>query len=166
MSWTSAGGPGAAPGRYATGPKGSPQDLFPLPMLDDADYAQRETAMLRRCWHVTNRCLRALNWLAGCRGGTPPLPAEGPSQLQAEVAARVHQRVLLNRPPPMAPTAEGALKQLLKGRSVYEAGAPLTNLASFVIGKVSLPSDTASAPRIESVLPPTCLHISKTTLSA
>ena len=50
------------------------------------------------------------------------------------------------------PKPEAALKELLRGRSVYEIDFPEQNLASYQPSLLSLPSSVEGCPRLEEVL--------------
>ena len=63
--------------------------------------------------------------------------------MQAEVTARI-RRLIYGQPPPAdAPSEEAALKELLRGRSIYEPTAA-SSLAPYRPGMVSGPATWAA----------------------
>ena len=79
--------------------------------------------------------------------------ATTPGPMQAEVLARARELVLGSSPPSDAPSEEAALRELLRGHSLYDSEAAV-NLAPYRPGQVSLPTDLRRAPRLEDVCGP------------
>ena len=66
---------------------------------------------------------------------------------EAEAAA-VRSRVLSRRPGPEAPGEDEALRELLRGRGVYDDPGPLCSAAPYRATLVSLPASVDDAPEV------------------
>ena len=94
-----------------------------------------------------DRSVRAWNW----RAMGPSVEGPGPATpLQQEVLARVEDLVASAAPPSDAPSEEAALRELLRGHSVYEPVSAV-NMAPYRPGELSLPSCLRQAPLITEV---------------
>ena len=110
------------PGGGRLPPSRGARDFFPLPLpahATAAEVACRTPHMHHQQRQVTET-LTALNWMAGYAGATEA-PCE-PDPLQKEVIVRVEGLVRDQEPTERPPAPEAALKELLKGRSLYEGG--------------------------------------------
>ena len=106
---------------------------------------------------VYNEATKGLNWLAGfTENSSVSWPG---NRVQADVAARVEELVHSGSRPCDAPSQETALRELLKGRSLYDGQDGDTSLASFKLNLVALPrkDEVEGSPLISSVVPPECL---------
>ena len=109
-----------------------------------------------------NEAVLCLNWMACGRWTSSPSP---PDAMQAEVTARI-RRLVHEQPPPVdAPSEEAALKELLRGRSIYEPTAA-ASLAPYQPGMVSLPNDLSSAPDLLALCPDHARFSWRATVSA
>ena len=77
--------------------------------------------------------------------------------VHAQVAARILECAAQCAPTSHAPTADAALSELLRGRSLYSDKPSDTSLAPFGSGTVSLPETVEDAPTLASLLPEECL---------
>ncbi|CAK0797401.1 unnamed protein product, partial [Prorocentrum cordatum] len=140
-------------------------DLFPVPMMA----APGGSARGRRSQHRTrarqhevelvNRALRSLNWLAGFKGAAAS-PSPGATTLDKHAALQQHLLREAHRrqaaAPQVMPRAEAALRELLRGQSVYETDLAPRNLVSYLPGKVSLPDSVLDCRFIEDIVSPGC----------
>ncbi|CAK0879112.1 unnamed protein product [Prorocentrum cordatum] len=162
----------APPGWYHNLARASPlppsdfeRDLFPVPMMA----APGGSARGRRSQHRTrarqheaelvSRALRSLNWLAGFKGAAAS-PSPGATTLDKHAALQQHLlREALRRQaaaPQVMPKAEAALRELLRGQSVYETDLAPRNLVSYLPGMVSLPDSVLDCRFIEDIVSPRC----------
>ena len=123
------------------------RDLFPLPVLPETGCTGSGRHVRRQVRRELNRSVRALNWRAvghSVEGPGPPTP------LQEEVLARVEDLVVSAAPPSDAPSEEAALRELLRGHSVYEPVSAV-NVVPYRPGELSLPGCLRQAPLITEV---------------
>ncbi|CAK0883464.1 unnamed protein product, partial [Prorocentrum cordatum] len=162
----------APPGWYHNLARASPlppsdfeRDLSPVPMMmapgDSARgrRSQRRTHARQREVELVNRALRSLNWLAGFKGAAAS-PSPGASTLDKHAALQQHLLREAHRrqaaAPGVMPKAEAALRELLRGQSVYETDSAPRNLVSYQPGKVSLPDSVLDCRFIEDIVSPGC----------
>ena len=104
--------------------------------------SQRRTHVRLHEVELVNRALASLNWMAGFKGASSS-PSPGASTLDKHAALQQHLRREAHRrqsaAPQVLPKAEAALRELLRGQSVYETDSAPRNLVSYQPGKVSLP---------------------------
>ena len=138
------------------------RDLFPIPLLEDLPpllhdgrRSVRRHRVRERDRGRVNSSLAALNWMSGWKFCEDiPRGRVDASFTQGEVQARVEGLVAERREPTDLDTPEGALRQLLRGRSPYDLGDVAVNIAPFRMESVSLPSSVSGCPRLIDVLPP------------
>ncbi|CAK0882305.1 unnamed protein product [Prorocentrum cordatum] len=162
----------APPGWYHNLARASPlppsdfeRDLFPVPMMAAPGgsargrRSQHRTRARQREVELVNRALRSLNWLAGFKGAAAS-PSPGATTLDKHAALQQHLLREAHRrqaaAPQVTPRAEAALRELLRGQSVYETDLAPRNLVSYLPGKVSLPDSVLDCRFIEDIVSPGC----------
>ncbi|CAK0877880.1 unnamed protein product [Prorocentrum cordatum] len=135
------------------------RDLFPLPCEEVPERpAGRGGRRLQR-WRRRRResdfvdsAAQALNWMHVC--GLGHVVQGEPDNMRQDVLEYVHwlaqgeQRACRHLD---APSTQVALLELLRGRSLYGAGATKDSLASFQQGRLSLPESVEGSPHIGDV---------------
>ena len=106
----------------------------------------RDVAVVRE----TNAAIRGLSWLAGF-----PSSTVGPAKTVMREAVRARFRTLVERQPPAldAPGQEAALRELLKGASLYDEHRSSTTLAPFNSDLVSCPDKLERCKLVSELLP-------------
>jgi hypothetical protein len=113
------------------------RDLFPRTMLPDGSSGSQA---------AVNDCLRSLNWMASSLGTAPQY--ESADCMQKETVARARRVTEEWKLGQDAPSGASALREILRGRSLYSADAPAVNVASFVSSRVSLPDNVIGRPSL------------------
>ena len=136
--------------------------MLPLPLLEVPAFgkggAQRSRrGSLRAVTRVANGALCALHSLLGYGvADAHSIPGLSRCALHESVRAEVLERSLLFEPASNAPgssSEEAALKELLRGRSVYEVGQVGCAVKPYGSGPVSLPKYLDNCLRLEDSLP-------------
>ena len=106
-----------------------------------------------------NGAVVSLNWMAGFKGASSS-PSPGASTLDKHAALQQHLLREAHRrqaaAPQVLPKAEAALRELLRGQSVYETDSAPRNLVSYQPGKVSLPESVMECRFLEDIVSPDC----------
>ena len=134
-------------------------EVFPLPRVDGPwsrvvgsrdKTTRRDSKLGCHKLRVLNEICGALNWMHGTAFTLQPRVA---SDTQQEVQRRLAILTDSAWPREVPPLPETALRELLKGRCIYEVDGTPLNLAAFTDGTLSLPSDVSDAPRVLDLLP-------------
>ena len=134
-------------------------EVFPLPRVDGPwsrvvgsrdKTTRRDSKLGCHKLRVLNEICGALNWMHGAAFTLQPRVA---SAAQQEVQRRLAILTDSAWPREVPPLPETALRELLKGRCIYEVDGTPLNLAAFTDGTLSLPSDVSDAPRVLDLLP-------------
>ena len=131
--------------------------IFPLP-VSSSGRSRRRRGWARMAAILENEAAHSLNWLSGVDGSGPATTPVKP-HLQQKVLADIRDLVSEVRPAePRAHvySADAALRELLRGRSLYDTEDGLSStMASFNPHLVSLPelSEVQDSPDVRSVCP-------------
>ena len=129
--------------------------VVPLFELQDSG---RGGHVRRRTWRrqghlaLANEFLASCNWLLGSRVSTPGASSSPQHDAMRTRAARL--ALHWDRCSGDRSNDEAALRELLKGRAVYDAGEAPTTLRPFKMNQVSLPADVSSSPELASLVSP------------
>lgn len=131
--------------------------LFPLPFFARPEQkaqpcsrpVRQRRERIRRAIENCNQVVKALNWMAGCGPQDEPAPT---SCMQSQVMARVEGLVFSQKPSGAIPSAEEALRQLLRGGPPYDWKPINESLASFQPELVSVPEDVRGCPQLVDIL--------------
>ena len=126
--------------------------MFPLRSLEFSDGRGRGGLRSKQRTCLYNDAVWSLNWLSGTAAWGLP-PSRHAERKGQAVAARF--RLVVTAPTSVgAPALEVALKELLRGRGVYEVGPAGVDLAPYRSNLVSLPPNLEGSPNLAGLLPP------------
>ena len=130
--------------------------MLPLPLIEEpvvgsGGFQRRRRAGARAVVRITNGALTALNSLLGFES------QPGPSWCGVHIAIRaeVEERACFFKPddPNAIASDEAALRELLRGRSVYDVSRSGCSVKPYGTGPVALPTDLIDCPNLSDVLP-------------
>ena len=130
--------------------------MLPLPLIGEpvvrrGGFQRRRLAGARAAVRIANGALSALNSLLGFES------QPGPSRCGVHVAIRagVVERSCFVKPhvPDATVSDEAALRELLKGRSVYDVRRSGCSVKPYGTGPVALPTDLSDCPNLTDALP-------------
>ena len=134
-------------------------DMLPLPLIEEVisgngGSQRRRKGSARAATRLANGALSALNSLLGFSNSLPGAPRNG---VHESIRAEVTERAFLFAPDHQNASDnisdEAALRQLLKGQSVYAIDKSGCAVKPYGSGPVSLPDNLDNCPSLESSLP-------------